>query len=260
MSSDLQRLQRDMQRAIMAAAPPPAAVRGRDAEDRALRFGIYTSAYRLRLQEALAHNFPMLCAHLGDAAFGALANAHLDAHPSTQPSIRMFGEALAHWLERHEPAAPWLAELAHFEWTLGCAFDVPDDPALNLDALAHIEPNQWARLQFQFARSVHRVTCWTNAPALYESAAAGRGPAAGRREPQPTQWLIWRQALTPRYRAMTETESLAFDALASGATFGGMCAILLEHYDDEEVPREAAACLKRWLADELVVTLSLGEE
>lgn len=259
MSIDLQQLQREMQRAIMAAAQPPAFVHGSDADDRTRRFGIYTSAYRSRLQEALAHNFPMLHLHLGDTEFGALADIYTDAHPSAHPSIRVFGHELAQWLEQHRPEAPWLAELAHFEWTLGCAFDARDDEALTADALASIEASQWAQLRFHFARSIQRVTCHTNAPEIYEFVADGRGDARGRRESPPTEWLIWRQHLSARYRPLTGTEALALDALARGETFGDMCASLLERYSDEDAPLQAAACLKRWLADDLIVTFSLAE-
>jgi hypothetical protein len=255
MSSDLQRLQREMQRAIMTTADPPVFVHGGDAGDRRRRFGIYTSAYRARLQEALAHNFPIVHAHLGDAEFGSVASAYVDAHPSTHPSIRTFGNEFARWLGHHRPHAPWLHELAQLEWTLGSAFDAPDDTVLSADALASIEPAQWAQLRFHFARSVQRLTCRTNAPELYESPAN----AQGRRESQSTEWLIWRQQLTARYRPMTSTEALAFDALAGGETFGAMCASLLDWYSEEDAPLQAAACLKRWLADEVIVTLSLAE-
>lgn len=260
MSIDLQQLQREMQRAMLEQTSAPASVLGSDADDRARRFGIYTFAYRSRLQEALAHNFPVLQTYLGGAGFDALASDFIDARPSTHPSIRTFGDELAPWLEQHRPEAPWLAELARFEWMLGNAFDAPDDASISAHALATLEPNEWARLRFQFARSVQRLTCRTNAPALYEAVAEDREPGMqGRLDSQSTEWLMWRRELSPRYRSMTSTEALAFDALASGETFADMCARLLERFSDDDAPLQAAACLKRWLEDELVVTFSLAE-
>lgn len=259
MSAELQRLQRELQRAIMAGAQSPELVPASDADDRARRFGIYTSAYRLRLQEALAHNFPVFRAYVGESAFDALALDYIDAHPSTHPSIRTFGDALARWLERHRGEAPWLAELARFEWTLGGAFDAPDDTPMSADALATIEPHQWAQLRFHFGRSVQRVTCRTNAPSLYECVADERTAPEGCREARAQEWLLWRQDLGARYRSMTSAEALAFDALASGETFGAMCGQLLEQFSEDDAPLQAAACLKRWLADELIVTFSLAE-
>jgi hypothetical protein len=258
MSIDLHTLQREMQQAILAGDTAPAFVHGRDARDRAHRFGIYAFAYRSRLQEALAHNFPMLQAHLGEAAFAAIASAYIDAHPSVHASIRAFGDRLPQWLECERPDAPWLAELAQLEWLVGCAFDAPDDTPLATDALAGIEPGAWAELRFQFARSVHRLACRTNAAALYER-PSDESPDAHDREAHPTQLLIWRQRLAARYRPMTNVEALAFDALAAGETFGAMCARLLEHGSETDAPLQAAACLKRWLADELIVTFSLAQ-
>jgi hypothetical protein len=258
MSIDLQRLQLEMQRAIMTDAHAPTFVQGRDASDRACRFGIYATAYRSRLTEALAHNFPMLQSHLGEASWAPLASAYIDTHPSVHASIRAFGDRLAAWLEETRPEAPWLAELAHLEWMLGCAFDAPDDRPMSMDALAGIEPSQWAMLRFHFARSVRRLTCHTNAPTLYEHITSGAADMRGERAAQPEPWLIWRQQLTARYRSMTSAEALAFDALARGETFGDMCALLLEYYSDDDAPLQAAACLKRWLADELVVAFSFA--
>lgn len=256
MSIGLQQLQLEMQRALLSGARAPAFVHGSDAADRAQRFGIYATAYRSRLQDALAHNFPVLQTYLGEITFAALAHAYIDAHPSVHASIRAFGDRLAAWLERDRPEAPWLAELAHFEWLLGCAFDAPDDAALSMDALAAVEPEHWSALRFRFARSTQRATCRTNAPELYERAADDQPEALSGRSQPAQQWLIWRHDLAARYRRMTSSEALAFDVLAGGETFGAMCAQLLEHDSGADAPRLAAACLKRWLADGLIVTFS----
>lgn len=258
--TDLHRLQLEMQRSIMSGVQDVPFVEGIDAQDRAQRLGIYASAYRSRLQEALAHNFPMLQTQLGDAAFAALANDYIDAHPSTFASIRAFGDGLAHWLASARSGEPWLAELASFEWTLGCAFDAPDDAPLSMDALATVAPDEWANLRFEFSRGAQRLSLTTNAAELYAEAARGEHANAGRIESRVGDWLVWRQALTARYRSMTALEALAFDALASGETFAEACARLLDVSDDDgdDVPLQAAACLKRWIADELIVMFRLA--
>jgi hypothetical protein len=257
---DLHQLQLEMQRSIMAGAHDASFVEGSDTQERAQRLGIYASAYRSRLQEALAHNYPMLQVHLGDAVFAALANDYITAHPSTFASIRLFGDQLASWLGEPRPSEPWLRELASFEWSLGCAFDAQDDPAaLSMDALANIAPDRWADLCFGFARGAKRLSLETNAAELYAEAARGERINGGRIEATASEWLLWRQALAAHYRSMTAVEALAFDALASGETFGEACARLLEAgIDDADVPLQAAACLKRWFADELIVAYSLA--
>jgi hypothetical protein len=255
---DLHRLQRDMQRSIMTGSRDAPYVQGMDAEDQGQRIAIYVSAYRSRLQEALAHNFPMLQVHLGDAAFAALADEYITAHPSTFASIRLFGDELASWLGETRAREPWLGELASFEWRLGCAFDAPNDAPLSMGALANIAPDAWADLRFGFSRAAQRLTLATNAPELYAEASRGERISAERIEASAGHWLVWRQALSAHYRSMTAVEALAYDTLASGATFGETCARLLDVSDDDEVPLQAAACLKRWIADELIVAFFLA--
>jgi len=76
---------------------------------------IYRHAYAARLIAALRDNFGVLPRAMGDEAFEALGRAYLQAHPSSQPSIRWFGHALADFMA---PLAPALRlGLAEFELT-----------------------------------------------------------------------------------------------------------------------------------------------
>src|SRR5690348_15127611 len=66
------------------------------------RLGIYRDAYRFRLIDALASNYPILQKYLGDDAFQELALLYIDAHPSLFRSIRWFGNQLENFLRKHE--------------------------------------------------------------------------------------------------------------------------------------------------------------
>lgn len=259
MSAKLQTLQREMQRAIMTGLDDAPFVQSFDQQERAARLRIYSSAYRLRLREALASNFSVLEAHVGTPAFATLANCYLETRPSTHFSVRAFGDSFPAWLGSERPNEPWLAELASLEWSLGCAFDAPDEPTLTSDALAALQPEQWTLLRFRFAASARRLRLMTNAAELYSRAAADELDARGRCESRPADWLVWRKSLTVHYRSIDRIEVTAFDALANGATFALACERLLDIADDRQVPSKAAALLKRWIADELIVTFSIAQ-
>ena len=262
MSADLLRLQQQFQRSILIDAGTLEGIAGADARDRDARFRIYAFAYRSRLRDALAHNYPMLQAHFGESRFTAVADAYNDAHPSTHPSIRQVGSQLGAWLAHHRVDEPWLAEFAQLEWALSAAFDAADESKLSIEALSAVQPGDWSRLQFQLASSVQRLSLTTNAPALYGCASRKAASIAGRVEKQRTEWLVWRESLSAHYRSMSAIEAVAFDTVARGHTFGTMCERLLERsdIDADEVPLQAAACLKRWIADELLVTYSLADD
>lgn len=254
-ATDLASLQRTLQRLIlMNAADARDLVHAQDPAQGSERLSIYASAYRLRLIEALAANYPMLRTHLGHNAFGEIALAYLDDHPSSFVSIRTFGVQLPAWLERRSVAEPWLAEFAALEWALGCAFDSLDSTAIGIDALAKLRLDEWATLTFRFSSALRRLSFKTNAPSLYEAAANSRTPPDGRPS-DATHWLVWRRDLRAQYRSLTLDEAVALDALLADGTFADACEQLAQIGDEDSVPLRAAAFLKRWLLDELVIEL-----
>ena len=222
-----------------------------DAGERAERLKIYQTAYRVRLQDALASNFPMLRTHLGVDTFDMLANDYIRDHPSTHVSIRNVGSQLAEWLDRQGSAEPWLAEFARFEWALAHAFDAPDATPVMIEHLAAVDPAQWPALQFQFAPAMQRLSSRTNAPELYRAAANGEASATGQLS-APSEWLVWRRELTAQYRSLTKSEAGALDTLLAGGTFGDACEAMLEYAEADVMAAEAASFLKRWLLDELI--------
>ncbi len=89
------------------------------------RLGIYSAAYRIRLQETLQVDYPKLFSLLGDEAFGKLALRYINAYPSSNPSIRWFGSRMADYLASNESykSQSVLSEMARFEWLQGEIFD-----------------------------------------------------------------------------------------------------------------------------------------
>jgi hypothetical protein len=252
MSTTLRQLQCAMQRTIMSNFDELAA------SGKAGGCSIYARAYRLRLRDALAHNYALLQTHLGTETFATLAEAYLDAQPSTHVSVRAFGAQLPQWLNSHRAQESWLAEFAEFEWALAGAFDAVDEPWVTIEALAHIDPNQWAQLTFRFARHVERLTFRTNAAAMYANAAREAPVASAAVGTAPREWLIWRKALAAQYRSMTELEACALDALRTGQTFSEACELMFEIGTGTAVPMQAAAFLKRWVTDELICAVAVA--
>jgi len=254
---DLLSMQRALQRRLLSGTPDTLSLVQGDPNDTAERLDIYATAYRLRLQEALAANFPMLETYVGQMAFETIALEYLDAYPSSRASVRTFGIHLPAWLHTHRHAEPRHAELARLEWALGCAFDAVDSTALGIESLAQVEPADWSALTFRFSAATQRLTLRTNAAALYQ-AVAEEQPAPTTAVGEPVEWLVWRREHRAQYRSMSSSEALALDALLSCGTFGNACEHLLQLHPDDEVPTLAASFLKRWLLDELIIDLSVS--
>jgi Putative DNA-binding domain len=217
------------------------------------RLGIYAGAYRSRLAEALAANYPAL-AKLLDEDFHRLASEYVRTYDSPFFSIRYYGDELARFLAAHEDytAAPVLAELARWEWAMSCVFDAADAQPLTHAALARVPPEQWAQLRFQWHPSVQRLALHWNVPQIWQalSAAAERPPSAFSHTP--TQWLLWRQELTSYFRSLAPTEAAVLDAARSGWPFGELCALLCDEVGDAQAPVQAATLLRGWVDSGLI--------
>jgi hypothetical protein len=214
----------------------------------ATRLGIYSSAYRSRLAEALQANYPALAALLGED-FQPLALSYIGAHDSPFFSIRYYGHELAQFLASHEDYAqvPLLSELARWEWTMAGVFDAADAPLLTHAALGGFAPQQWAQLRFSAHPSVARLELAWNVPQLWRALTAGEERPEVVLHPQPQSWLLWREELNCYYRSLAPLEARALDALREGWPFGELCALLCDELGEAQAPAQAAAFLRGWV-------------
>ncbi len=221
------------------------------------RLAIYADAYRLRLLDALAVDFPALHTLAGDADFERLGRDYIAAHRPEHFSIRYFGRHLARFLAEAEPwrNTPALAEMAALEWALAHAFDSADRPALGAEALAGIPAEHWPELRFSFHTSSNVIDFSLDIPEIWaeiDSRAPARAP---QHYPAPRAWLIWRRELQNYFRPLSADERAALDAARDGADFATLCELLCEHLPADRVALHAAGLLKRWLADGLIVAI-----
>jgi hypothetical protein len=256
---DLVQLQRAFQKHVLEGDEAIAmAVNRTEAVTGAARLGVYADAYRLRLVEALAHNYPRLQQWLGADAFASIARDYLRVHPSTSPSVRWFGDRLAAFLAEVHAGQPVVAELAQWEWAIAAAFDAEDMEPLADSVLGSIDPSQWATLRLQLHPSVRSLRMNTNAPVLFKALAAEGEPPAAEALPAPRHWLIWREALTPKYRSAPDDEAAALLTLLAQGTFEELCDALCEWHAAEDVPTRAVVLLKGWIRDSMIVRVVTG--
>jgi hypothetical protein len=221
------------------------------------RLGVYEHAYRARLESALAQNYPALQAALGVEGFAALAADYLDCVPPRHWSIRWFGDRLADHLaiDTDDPAAAAQADLARFEWTLAAAFDAADVAPLPKSALAARPVDEWAGLSFRFAPSLGRLVTSSNAVQWWRALRADGARPSGWEAAAPTEWLVWRAGLTPRFRSLPADEVAALDAASGGETLARLCESLLAFHPPDAAPARAVTLLHTWFDDGLIVAI-----
>ncbi len=229
-------------------------VRDTPAVDRATRLAIYANAYRARLAEALAENYPALHTLLGDERFATLCRRYLDAHPSPHASIRWFGDRLAEFLARHPDYRfqGVLAEMARFEWALRAAFDAADAAPLTPAHLQDLPPAQWPALVLRPVPALQRLDLRHNVPALWQAIDAGSDPIPVQRAERALPWAVWRHGQRVLFRSLAEDEAWALDRLCAGAPFAELCGGLAAAGDEAAAARRAAELLLGWVREGLL--------
>ncbi len=219
------------------------------------RLDVYRNAYYLRLEEALARDFPALRAVAGDEAFGRLAAAYLRANPSHKPSLRFLGQHLQDWL-RHARQEPALADLVALEWAVLHAFDASDAPILTVAGFEGFAAQLWPGLRLALHPSVSLLALEANAREIWLAARRGGPPPAL----QPTrEWLVvWCGRSGPQVEAISAGCHALLAAFVKGSSFASACEALAEIAEPDDVPRLAAESLHRALARGWIGRLGLS--
>ncbi len=215
------------------------------------RLRIYGDAYRLRLTDILANDFPVVRALVGEAIFDALATGYLHAHPSRHPSVRHFGRGFANWLRRQEHPSSWVA-LADFEWMQGEVFDAADAAAISLEDVARLPAEAWPGLRLELHPAIRRVRAPGSIPAMVEAHHAG-APLPPATPGDPFDWLLWRQDFRVHWRRLDADEAALLAMAGDGATFAELCARLASSLPESGAALRAIGLLKRWIADGLAI-------
>lgn len=218
------------------------------------RLGAYYNAYRIRLIDCLATDFPGLQKEFGEQDFERMVLDYLAQHPSDKPSVRWLGRHMAEFLAHSEhPEQAFLSELASFEWNQGLCFDAADSKdQFDLNDMTQIDPAAWPDIRLRFHPSLRWLDLHWNVAPYWVALDQGEIPPAKQRSEIPTRWLMWRKAMSPNWRSLEVTEAWAIEAAVSGASFAELCEGLLEWLGEESVAMSAAGFLKQWIHDGLI--------
>ncbi len=121
---------------------------------------IYRNTAMAGAVDALAANFPVVRALVGEEMFAALAVDHPTSHPPQSPVLAHYGSALAGWIEEQRWAAqlPYLSDVARIERLHGEALFAVDNPPLDPATLGRLAPHEWTRVRLTL-HSATRFTC-----------------------------------------------------------------------------------------------------
>lgn len=253
-------LQAAFQAAILSGETKDAPILGSLAapDQRAQGLGVYVNAYRIRLGEFLAEDYPAVKALLGAGRFAELIEDYIAAEPPKSRNARWFSSRLPQFMRESEDWCGYLREIsvATLERALTDAHDAADAEPLAIEALAAFDPQDWPRLAFAFHPSVALFTAEAGTLAAFAAASAGEAPPPPAEEDASEKIAVWRCGPETFYRRLEADEYLALNEARAGRSFGDICELAAFQQQDALSPERLAQFLVTWFADGLVVGVS----
>ena len=235
-------------------------VSGNSRTDAATLFSVYRNAYRGRLLEILANDFPLCRRFVGDDEFERIALDFINAHPSRTQNARWFGAGFPEYAARMATIeASAVSELAAIEKALADAFDSGDGTVIGLDELVQIPPEDWSRLTFKPHVTSAELIVRTNAFDIWLALKDDAEPPEARRLPEDGRLLIWRQGNRPMIRPMPYEEAMIWVESAKGVPFSGLCELMATFDDPENAALRAAGYLQGWLVSGVLGSVSVQQ-
>jgi hypothetical protein len=217
-SSPLEALQRRFVRSItfLADAELVGAVTGGGTLTAAEAVNVYRGGYPARLTEALGETFEGCWRVLGDEDFFAAAKDFIARTPSQTHNLSDYGAGFPEFLESRPDAehAPFIGDLARFEWTFKELFHVKPHAVLDAAVLAAKAREDAV---FRFGGAVRLLSLRHRVYAIWRRDRSDDTPI------EPSEWtgserlILYKKEGNPIFtRELTVPEHAALTALAAG--------------------------------------------
>lgn len=212
-----------------------------------MRLEVYRNDYFVRLEQSLAHDFPITEKILGQAQFAKHAGNYVLQHPSESPTLRDLGRHLEGWLRKS--GLPVLADLAALEWAVLYAFDGPDHTPVTNQQMNRLVPEEWPSASVELAPTLTLIQLGSNAEKVWSKSAENiqLEPAA------PCAAAVWRGPRGPVVSSVDAAFYHVFKALKNEADAASACDRLGGKLDPALIPETLAAALQ-WLLQRQCIT------
>jgi hypothetical protein len=215
------------------------------------RIGVYHHAYRARLVECLADDYPALQVLLGSAEFTNLCHAYVARFTPRAPSLNEYAQHM-HAFCREQPLAnaELLSDLARLEWASAVVVHQPQVAPLTASDIA-AQQGAWEDARVRAVPALRLLTLQYPVLELYRSLRAGRSlpmPAAAA-----AHVLVHRPQWNITCTALSQPEGNLLARLLSGVPLGQALAS-----DVEASEAEVSAWFQRWVGSGLFSALDVA--
>jgi hypothetical protein len=179
------------------------------------RLAVYQAMYPLRMQDALAADYPGLAAFLGDHLFEHFVADYVAVHPSRSYTLNRLGDHVPEFARTwHHPRRAFLADLARLELAITETFDAEEDaPAA---PPAHVDAD-WESRRFGIAPTLRLLSFRHAAGNALDALKAGHRAST---RPKASWAAVHRRGFVVHRLDLSRGEYHMLTALAAGEPLG----------------------------------------
>ena len=213
------------------------------------RLDVYRNGYFIRLEAALAHDFPSCERILGRPEFARQAGDYVVAIPSVSPSLRNLGDGFANWLRAYKGAA--IADLADIEWAAMWVFDGPNSEPTDSSAILAYAPEDWATLSVDLVPTLVLLSLASNADEVWRDR---RDKTRLKSAPARSLAISRNEKFQPSLAILNDRVFAVLHALSAESSLAAVSEHLAKTEDADTVPQLLAKALLTafahdWVAD-----------
>jgi hypothetical protein len=209
------------------------------------RVQIYRQAYRARLVECLADDYPAVQHALGEDAFETLCRAYIDGHPSQSPSLNFYGRGFAAFLQASShPLASFAADLSALEWALVEVLHAASAERLSSEALSAVPVSSWAFARFVPSATVRLLELAYPANGFFQAFRQGETPSVP--EPAWSATAVFREGPTLWRMDLSRPMHALLRALFAGRALGDAVEGLVAEQGEQEAS-EIMSWFQNWV-------------
>lgn len=185
------------------------------------RFSVYRNNVLSGLVEVLKSRFPAAAAIVGDEFFTAMAGEYVRLEPPRSPLLLGYGDTLADFVERFEPAArlPYLPDVIRLEAARSHAYHAADCRLLDAGDLSSVVEGGLPYLRLRPHPSLS-VLCSAHPVVTIWAMNAGEMPVAPIEDWRGEDALVVRPAMTVHVHRLGPGGAVFVQALAGGHMLG----------------------------------------
>lgn len=214
------------------------------------RMAVYRNNVVHGVIEILRAAYPAVDRLVGANFFAPMAKAYWQAFPPTQPSMSLYGEGFAAFIDGYAPAADlvYLGDVARLDRAWLEAHHAADAPALDSGQIAQLPPEALPQLAPGLHPSVSLLSSAWPAHAIWSSNRGEAEPIRIKLRPEASFAMVWRHRGEVQHRALAAADHAFLVALAHRQSLQGAAEIAL----DIDLAHNAAALFGEALAHSIL--------